>query len=152
MTADTQEVVVGTLVSHAFALISFGKWEMSSKVVGEEIGHSRGYLYGANNLDRRSAISALHLFAKLSQLLNHNLMVIPLLQPTHDDYRNRPIAVLDVDRHATTMDCIVFGRLAQSHLCLELLLVALKLVLQTPCTRIEANDSCAFPANPEIVV
>jgi hypothetical protein len=41
MTADTQEVVVGTLVSHALALISFGKWEMSSKVVGEEIGHSR---------------------------------------------------------------------------------------------------------------
>jgi hypothetical protein len=50
------------------------------------------------------------------------------------------------------MDRIVFRRLAQSHFSLELLLIALELVLQTPCTRIEANDSCAFPANPEIVV
>jgi hypothetical protein len=50
------------------------------------------------------------------------------------------------------MNCIVFRRLAESHLGLEFLLVALKLVLQTPCTRVEADDSCAFPADPEVVV
>jgi hypothetical protein len=26
------------------------------------------------------------------------------------------------------------------------------LVLQTPCTRVEADHSCALPANPEVVI
>jgi hypothetical protein len=107
---------------------------------------------GVNLLDWRTAISFLHLFAKLTQLLNHDLVVIPLLQPTYDNYRNGSIAVLDKDRHTTSMNCIVFRRLAESHLGLELLLIALKLVLQTPCTRVEADHSCALPANPEVVI
>ena len=107
---------------------------------------------GVNLLDWRTAISFLHLFAKLTQLLNHDLVVIPLLQPTYDNYRNGSIAVLDKDRHTTSMNCIVFRRLAESHLGLELLLIALKLVLQTPCTRVEADHSCAFSADPEVVI
>jgi hypothetical protein len=107
---------------------------------------------GVNLLDWCTAISFLHLFAKLTQLLNHDLMVIPLLQPTYNNYCDGSIAVLDEDGHTTTMNCIVFRRLAESHLGLELLLVALKLVLQTPCTRVEADDSCALPANPEVVI
>jgi hypothetical protein len=47
---------------------------------------------------------------------------------------------------------VIFRSLAESQLSLEVLLVALKLVLQTPCTRIEADDSCAFPADPEVVI
>jgi hypothetical protein len=26
------------------------------------------------------------------------------------------------------------------------------LALQTPCTRVEADHSCALPANPEVVI
>ena len=107
---------------------------------------------GVNLLDWRTAISFLHLFAKLTQLLNHDLVVIPLLQPTYNDYRDGSIAVLDEDGHTTTMNCIVFRRFAKSHLGLEFLLIALKLVLQTPCTRVEADHSCAFSADPEVVI
>ena len=107
---------------------------------------------GVNLLDWRTAISFLHLFAKLTQLLNHDLVVIPLLQATYNNYRDGPIAVLDEDGHTTTVNCIVFRRLTESHLGLELLLVALKLVLQTPCTRVEADHSCAFSADPEVVI
>ena len=107
---------------------------------------------GVNLLDWRTAISLFHLFAKLTQLLNHDLVVIPLLQATYNNYRDGPIAVLDEDGHTTTVNCIVFRRLTESHLGLELLLVALKLVLQTPCTRVEADHSCAFSADPEVVI
>jgi hypothetical protein len=47
---------------------------------------------------------------------------------------------------------VIFRSLTESQLGLEILLVALKLVLQTPCTCVETDDSCAFSADPEVVV
>ena len=107
---------------------------------------------GVNLLDWRTAISFLHLFAKLTQLLNHDLVVIPLLQPTNNLHRNWALHILHKNRHSTPMNRILLRRLAQPRLRLELLLVPLKLVMQLPCATLPPDHRIALASNPEVVI
>lgn len=93
-----------------------------------------------------------HLLLQLPQLFNHNLVIIPLLEPTYHDDGNRAIASLDKNWYSTPVNRIVLGRLSQSQLRLERLLITTILVLQPPCAGLEADDGRALAGHPEIVV
>jgi len=80
-------------------------------------------------------------------------MIIPLLQPTNHTHRNRRIAVLYENRHATTVNRILARLLPQPHLLSKQLLIStVELVMQLPRAAPKPNNRITFPGHPEIIV
>lgn len=53
----------------------------------------------------------LHLLLQPPHLLNDNLMIIPLLQPTHHHHRNHAIAPFNKNRYSAPVNRILARRL-----------------------------------------
>ena len=103
-------------------------------------------------LNRTCPPPLLQLLPQLAQLLNHNLMIIPLLEPTHHHHRHGRIAILDEYGYTAPVNGIVLCSLAEPHFGGEGGFVAGKLVVQAPGAGVEADDGGARALDPEVVV